>query len=476
MSDVNKNFGKRLKQEREKRLWSREDLAKLIGTTEQSIIDWETGTHFPRKHFQRKFCEVFGITPDELQAWQQDSVEKPTVADETTDHAETRQSAPADVSSPSLLQEQTSPQSSETMPSSSGLPKPRKWISRRRIVVGIGAGLAGVVSIGIVFWVRSGAFSQHPSSSHSSNVGKTRYIYQGHTDGVNALAWSPDGRRIATASDDFTMQVWDALTGRERVVYQQKNVVRGVAWSPDNSRIVAGCADGTVQILNATTKKPPIYIYKGHIITYHGSAQGHPWVNRVSWSPDGKYIASGDQTSDPNRTATIHIWEVATGKTLFVYQGHRNGIYAVAWSSNGQLIASSGYDGTLQIWEAANGTSLATHSGFAFLFGLSWSPDGKYVAVGSQNKLVLVVESRSGDVFTSYRGHSDWVKDVAWSPHGKFVVSGSDDGTSRLWETKTGTNIYTYKGNNGHINAVGWSPNSQFIASGGDTVQVWEAP
>nr|HET6904249.1 protein kinase [Ktedonobacteraceae bacterium] len=360
----------------------------------------------------------------------------------------------------------------------------QRIISRRAVMVGLVGLTAMTIAGGGIAWLTrsqrpqaSSPYSTVIPSSTPLPMGTTLYTYSGHKAGMRALAWSPDGKRVATASDDYTAQVWDATTRGNAIIYRGHSLyVEGVAWSPDKPYIVSGSADGTAQIWNATTGSH-IYTYLGHISTYPGSAnQNHPWVNRVGWSPDGKHIVSCDQTSDSSRTATIQLWDAATGETILIYRGHTNGVYAVAWSPDGSRIASAGYDGTLQIWKAATGTTIATYRGSAFLFGLSWSPDSKYIAVGSSNAVVLVVNADNGSVLNTYSGHSNWVKDVAWSSDGKYIASGSDDEMVLLWNTATAANFYTYNGHSGHINAVGWSPNGRLIASGGDTVQVWQGP
>jgi hypothetical protein len=357
--------------------------------------------------------------------------------------------------------------------------KPRFRVLRRSVVIGLTGTALVAGSISALFWTHVFSFPssvQGPPASPTQDVGNTVYTYRGHlTKGTRALAWSPDSKRIATASDDHTAQVWDALTGQNRVICQHNDYVEGVAWSPDNTRIVSGCADGTVQIWNARTGDH-LSTYRGHIDTYPGSAyQSHAWVNRVSWSFDGRYIVSCDQTSDPSRTATSQVWDAENVKTIVTYRGHKNGILAVAWSSDNKRIASAGYDGTLQIWDATNGTVLATYRGNAYLFGLSWSPDSKYVAVGSSNNTVLIVSASDGTLQTLYSGHSDWVNDASWSPSGEYVASGGRDGLVMLWDTVKGTNIYTYSGHVGPISGVAWSPKGELIASAGDVVQVWRA-
>jgi WD40 repeat protein len=367
------------------------------------------------------------------------------------------------------------------------LQRTERGISRRAALVGLG-GLAVVGIAGSITWLALSHPSSNPSGTSTSSVppmhtatsestsipsstptssplGTTLYNYHGHNAGMRALAWSPDSKRVATASDDYTAQVWDATTGDHAVIYRgHSSYVEGVSWSPDGKQIVSGSADTTVQIWDSATGNL-IYTYHGHNL----------WVNRVSWSSDGKYIVSGEQSSTPGRVVEVHVWEASTGKTIVTYTGHTNGVYAVAWSPDGNHIASAGYDGTLQVWEASTGKPTASYHGSAFLFGLSWSPDNKYVAIGSSDNTVLLVDAMSGSVFATYSGHTNWVKDVAWSPDGKYIASGSDDGMVLLWNTATGTNFYTYNGHSGHINAVGWASNDRLVASGGDTVQVWQA-
>lgn len=446
MANLSQERRENLIRARNQRRWSRAYVAEELRVSEDTYADWERGKHTPYPDHIHKLCDLFGMTAEELELSKNPRPEPP-------------------------------PQMNANVMTPGSLPSTEQHIhlSRRRVLVRLG--LAGIAivggGIGSIIWLTHFHSSDQiaPTALPIPPLGTILNTYRGHTLGIRALAWSPDGQRIATAGDEHTAQVWDALTGKHSAVYQHADHVEGVAWSPDNTRIVTGCADGTAQIWNTKTGIQ-LFVYKGHTIP--DFYQKHPWVNRVSWSPDGMYIASCDQTSNPNSIATVHVWDALTGKTSVIYRNHTNGVYAVAWSPEGKRIASAGYDGTLQIWDAMNGTLLAYYISNAVLFGLSWSPDGMSVAVGSADTTVRVVDSTTGDVFATYQGHYNWVKDVAWAPDGKHIASGSDDGMVRLWDTATGANIYTFDGHNGHINAVGWPPHGKLIASGGDPVQVWQ--
>ncbi len=160
------------------------------------------------------------------------------------------------------------------------------------------------------------------------------FTYRGHTDSVEAVVWSPDGTRIASASLDKMVQVWDAADGSHVFTYLgHYDVVKTVAWSPDGKRIASGSGDKTVQVWNAADG--------GHVFTYTGHID---WVNAVVWSPDGKRIASG--SSD----WTAQVWDAANGGHVFVYNGHAGAVITAAWSPDGKRIASSSFDDTVQIW------------------------------------------------------------------------------------------------------------------------------
>jgi WD40 repeat protein len=159
------------------------------------------------------------------------------------------------------------------------------------------------------------------------------------------MAWSPDGRRIASGAGDNTVQVWNSTTRLTYVTYRgHSSAVRSVAWSPDG-KFIASSDDFTVQVWNASTGE--------HIFTYRGHTT---FVSAVAWSPDGKRIASASDDQ------TVQIWNAPSvgtrssgpiaGGDIFTYPGHSRGVRAIAWSPNGKLIVSGSEDHTAQVWAA----------------------------------------------------------------------------------------------------------------------------
>jgi len=295
-------------------------------------------------------------------------------------------------------------------------------------------------------------------------------------DGGRNIVWSPDGTRIASIKFG-RVQIWDVTTGDKIITYHGHDDVprlpasdgtievsedegaRAVAWSPDGTRIASGGDDNTAQIWNATTGKL--------LLTYRGHSSS---VHLVVWSPDGMHIASvGGDT-------TVQIWDVASGTLLLTYRGHSQWTNVVAWSPNGKLIASSGEGDTIQLWSPKTGKLLFTHHGHSKRVDMIvWSPNSRRIASGG-HKEMQVWDAPTGKLLLNYHGHSQRVEIVMWSPDGDRIASGALDGTVQVWNAATGKLLLTYPGHSSRIKALAWSPDGTRIASWGDvgTIQIWD--
>jgi uncharacterized protein with WD repeat len=175
--------------------------------------------------------------------------------------------------------------------------------------------------------------------------------------------------------------------------------------------------------------------------------------------------ASGDQPSD-------QIQEVAT------LNGHGDGVSAIAFSPNGQLMASGSYDGTVKLWNVERRREIATLTGrwSADVFAVAFSPDGKLVASGDYDKTVKLWDVERQTEITALKGHGDGVSAVAFSPDGKLIASGSWDNTVKLWDIERRTEVATLKGHGDDVNAVAFNPDGRLIASGSrdGTVKLWD--
>ncbi len=282
-------------------------------------------------------------------------------------------------------------------------------------------------------------------------------------DGANyvwSVAWSPDGRRLATASDESAAKVWDAASGRLLFACKSHECdVHGVAWSPDGQRLATASEDKTAKVWSASNGAF-LAICQGHTANIHS----------ISWSPDGQRLA----TSSEDETARV--WDANTGELLCTCSGYSGAIRDAVWSPNGQYIATAGMDGAVRIWDADNGTLLVTyrdHTGAVYC--VEWSPDGSCLASGGLDQIVRVWDATTGSLHVRFLDHIGTVYGLAWSPDGQRIATVSDDKTARIWDARTGTPLITLEGHAFFVWSVAWSPDGLRLATGsGDgSARVW---
>jgi WD40 repeat protein len=242
--------------------------------------------------------------------------------------------------------------------------------------------------------------------------------YTSHIASVWKAVWSYDGKYIASGSDDQTVRVWDAMSGKDLYVYNYRAGVYAVAWSPKEMRIAAGGTDRKVQVWNAKDG--------GNLVTYSGHGDN---VRTVAWSPDGKRIASAGQDK------TVHIWDASSGERLFIYRGHSGSVGGVSWSPGGTLIASCSEDKTVKVWDTTSGNDILTYGQHsASVSSVAWSPDGKWIASASRDMTAHVWDARNGSHTYVYTGHPNVVDSVAWSPDSLRVASSDEFSTIHVWQ------------------------------------------
>src|SRR5947209_4355226 len=255
-------------------------------------------------------------------------------------------------------------------------------------------------------------------------TGDNVLTYRGNSLQAQAITWSPDGKFIASTSGllSETVHIWDTSTGHsspKHATYAgHAESIQAIAWSPDGKFIASASDDATVQVWNATTGRT--------IFTYRGQRLG---IKTVAWSSDGKRIASGSEDK------TVHVWDAATGGNIVAYYAHSDKVNSLAWLPGGTHIASASGDATVQVWDASTGRKVFVYSGHAGgVSSVAWSPDGIRIASSSLDETVQVWHAITGSCIFTYSGHSDWVSAVAWSPDGQRIASGSWDKTVQVWK------------------------------------------
>jgi WD40 repeat protein/serine/threonine protein kinase len=285
---------------------------------------------------------------------------------------------------------------------------------------------------------------------------------RGHSSDIRAVAWSPDGQRLATASKDYTLKVWDAVNVQELATLRgHKQVICSVSWSPDGRRLASASWDKTLRVWDVAT---------GSAVKIPASDE---LLQCVTWSPDGKRLAScGDD-------GLVKVWDAMTGAELLQLEGHQDLVWEVAWSPNGQRLASvSNYlHPDIRIWDVVTGKQvheqLNAH-GFSIL-SVAWSPDGKRLATASMDQLVKVWDTDSWESL-SLKGHKGNVQSVSWSPDGSMLASGGIDGVIILWDPNREEPVRTLRGHRGSIDCVHWRNDGKRLASASAdaTAKIWD--
>jgi WD40 repeat protein len=292
-----------------------------------------------------------------------------------------------------------------------------------------------------------------------------------HQDGVMAVAWSPDGRRVASESADGLILLWDAANGGAlRALQGVQGAAQSLAWRPDGKELASACLDGTVKVFDLIGGKDPL-VLDAKRTQLNRTTRGARAVLAVAWSPDGKRLASAGEDCD------VHVWDAANGREVQVLKGHNSSVRGLAWSPDGKRLASASEDTTVQIWDPLGGKGLLTLRGHLnWATSVAWNPSGTLLASASNDHTVKVWDISLGKEVTTLRGHSQSVSAVAWSPDGTRLATASEDRTVKIWPAAGGSEAFTMRGHMARATAVAWSPDGKQLASASAdaTVKIWD--
>jgi serine/threonine protein kinase len=273
-----------------------------------------------------------------------------------------------------------------------------------------------------------------------------------HRSTVNAIDFSPDGKFLASASEDKTVKIWDLHTDKEVRTWREPNSVLSAVISPDGQSLAFASGD-TVKLWQWKTESPPIAIGRHTDL-----------VNSVAFSPDGHLMASGGDDR------IVRLWETDTHKERFPggLSGHSSAVQVVAFSPNGKLLASGSQDKTAKLWDVTTGREVpfpAKHSDTVETLAFSL-PDGRWLASGSADGTIKLWEVETGQESPILPGHDEWVRSLSFSPDGSILASGGDDDKVKLWDVGASTLLRTFSFDEGGVWTVKFSPNGRTIGLG----------
>jgi WD40 repeat protein len=285
------------------------------------------------------------------------------------------------------------------------------------------------------------------------------FIFKGHYGQINQVHYSPDGKKLLTASDDHTIKEWLAATGKLlQTLSGHTDKVVSARYSPDGQKIVSASFDSFVKEWSVSTG--------AELAAYE---HPHAKVNNAVYSPDGTKILTCAEDK------LIREWSTTTRECIKTYAGHTRNVSSVSYNGNGNKILSASADTTVKEWSAVTGECLRELTGHTEkVNSVCYSPDEAHILSASDDRSIIEWPAESEQPFRYFKGHSDQVCSAAYSADGKRILSASKDKTIKEWSVETGLESRTYSGHTDKVNFASYSPDKPRAVSACDDKSIRE--
>jgi WD40 repeat protein len=291
--------------------------------------------------------------------------------------------------------------------------------------------------------------------------GEKLAAFSGHKAAVLCIAFSPNGKLLASGSGDNDIRMWDAKSGENLfVLSEHTDDVWSVAFSTDSKILASGSGDNSLRLWDTISGKP--------LAVFPDAAQD---ILSVAFSPNGKWIAIA------SRDNCVHLWDIEAKKRVQTFSGHTDDVWSIAFSSDSRRIISGSGDNTIKLWDVQTGALLRTLSGHTDdVLSVTFNPDNNRIVSGSVDKTICLWDANSGEKLAIFSGHQASVYSVAFSPDGKRIVSGAGDNSIRIWDATSGENLTVLSGHTDDVWGIAFSADGKYLvsASGDSSVRLWD--